>query len=198
MGWLFSSYEKIKISYNGHASLTLLLILLIMRLSEHPCCTPQCQFKSIKQPQMCDQTGKDRNQILCCLIPWCHYSDFMGHCRLEIFYNWYLLDSLTVSLHNLNDRRWQAGNRGLWIVFEKTCSILTSHMSLQCIADIENNVCTRVTNRFSAHERFFCVYFPSCKATREINTKITLELVQKRFVTRVHTLFNFLHDITNP
>ena len=57
---------------------------------------------------------------------------------------------------------------------------------------IENNACIRVKNRY------FGVYFPSCEATREINTKITLEWAQKRFVTRVHTLFYFLHDITNP
>ena len=38
--------------------------------------------------------------------------------------------------------------------------------------------------------------FPSCEATREMNTKITLEWAQKQFVTRVHTLFYFLHDIT--
>ena len=34
----------------------------------------------------------------------------------------------------------------------------------------------------------FGVYFPSCEATKEINTKITLEWAQKQFVTRVHTL----------
>ena len=49
-----------------------------------------------------------------------------------------------------------------------------------------------------SREGYFGVYFPSCEATREINTKITLEWVQKRFVTRVYTLFYFLHDITNP
>ena len=48
-----------------------------------------------------------------------------------------------------------------------------------------------------SREGYFDVYFPSCAATREINTKITLEWVQKQFVTRVHTLFYFLHDITN-
>ena len=32
----------------------------------------------------------------------------------------------------------------------------------------------------------------------EWNTKITLEWVHKQFVTRAHTLFYFLHDITNP
>ena len=32
---------------------------------------------------------------------------------------------------------------------------------------------------------------PSCRATREINTKITLEWVRKQFVIRVHTLFYF-------
>ena len=47
-------------------------------------------------------------------------------------------------------------------------------------------------------EGYFGVYFPSCKATREINTKMTLEWTQKQFVTRVHILFHFLHDITNP
>ena len=49
-----------------------------------------------------------------------------------------------------------------------------------------------------SREGYFGVYFPSCEATREINTKITLEWVQKRFVTRVHALFYFLHNITNP
>ena len=43
-----------------------------------------------------------------------------------------------------------------------------------------------------SREGYFGVYFPSYAATREINTKITLE-----FVKRVHTLFYFLHDITN-
>ena len=45
---------------------------------------------------------------------------------------------------------------------------------------------------------YFGVFFPSCEATREINTKITPEWAQKRFVTIVHTLFYFLHHITNP
>ena len=31
-----------------------------------------------------------------------------------------------------------------------------------------------------------------------MNTKITFEWVHKQFVTRVYTLFYFLHDITNP
>ena len=49
-------------------------------------------------------------------------------------------------------------------------------------------------------EGYFGVYFLSCKTTREINTKITLEWVHKQFVTRVvaHTLIHFLHDIMNP
>ena len=49
-----------------------------------------------------------------------------------------------------------------------------------------------------SREGYFGVYFPSCVATREINTKITLEWAHKQFVTRVHTLFYFLHDITSP
>ena len=48
-----------------------------------------------------------------------------------------------------------------------------------------------------SQEGYFDVYFPSCEATRETNTKITLEWTQKQFVTRVHTLSNILHDITN-
>ena len=47
-------------------------------------------------------------------------------------------------------------------------------------------------------EGYFGVYFPSCKATREINSKITLEWVQKQLVMRVYTLLYFLHDIMNP
>ena len=49
-----------------------------------------------------------------------------------------------------------------------------------------------------SREGYFGVYFPSCEATREINTKITLEWTQKQFVTRVHISFYFLHDMTNP
>ena len=49
-----------------------------------------------------------------------------------------------------------------------------------------------------SREGYFGVYVPSCAATREINTKITLEWAHKQFVTRVHTLFYFLHDMTNP
>ena len=49
-----------------------------------------------------------------------------------------------------------------------------------------------------SREDYFGVYFPSCEATREINNKITLEWAQKQFVTSVHKLFYFLHDITNP
>ena len=65
---------------------------------------------------------------------------------------------------------------------------------------IKNNAC----NSYSSDELFlrsrdgyFGVYFPSCEATREINTKITLEWMHKQFVTWVYTLFHFLHDITN-
>ena len=39
-------------------------------------------------------------------------------------------------------------------------------------------------------ECYFCVYFPRCFATREINTKITLSWALKQFVTQVHTLFS--------
>ena len=46
-----------------------------------------------------------------------------------------------------------------------------------------------------SREGYFGVYFPSCEATREIDTKITLQWAQKQFVTRVPTLFYFLHDI---
>ena len=49
-----------------------------------------------------------------------------------------------------------------------------------------------------SRECYFLVYFPSCEATREINTKITLEWAQKQFVSRVHTLFYYLHNRTNP
>ena len=49
-----------------------------------------------------------------------------------------------------------------------------------------------------SREGYFGVYFPSCVATREINTKITIEWAHKQFATRVHTLFYFLQDITNP
>ena len=49
-----------------------------------------------------------------------------------------------------------------------------------------------------SREGYFGAYFPSCDATKEMNTKISLEWAQKQFVTRVHTSFIFLHDTTNP
>ena len=57
--------------------------------------------------------------------------------------------------------------------------------------DIENNVCTLVTNCFSLHESVILVFIL-------INTRITFDWAQKQFVTREHTLFHFLQDITNP
>ena len=67
------------------------------------------------------------------------------------------------------------------------------------VGQIENNVCTRVTNFLSAHERvIFGDYLPSCEATRQIYTKITLHWVQKQFVMRAHTLYYFLHNKTKP
>ena len=39
--------------------------------------------------------------------------------------------------------------------------------------------------------------FPICEVMREINTKITLGWAHKEFATAVHTLFYFLHNITN-
>ena len=39
-------------------------------------------------------------------------------------------------------------------------------------------------------ECYFCVYFPRCFATREINTKITLSWALKQVATRVHILFS--------
>ena len=60
----------------------------------------------------------------------------------------------------------------------------------------ENNVRTWMASCFCAHGKFILVCFiPSYEATREINTKTTLEWAQTQFVTVVHTSFNFLHDI---
>ena len=64
---------------------------------------------------------------------------------------------------------------------------------------IESNVCTGVVELFQcSREGYLGVYFLSWDATREISTKITLEWEQKQFVMKVHTLFYFLHVITNP
>ena len=59
---------------------------------------------------------------------------------------------------------------------------------------IENNVCTSC---FGAHERVILVFISRVAKQHHNNTKITLEWAQKLFVTRVHTYFCFLHDITN-
>ena len=47
-----------------------------------------------------------------------------------------------------------------------------------------------MTNFFVLTQCYFGVYFPSCEATREINTKITLSWRQKQFATRVHKSFS--------
>ena len=52
----------------------------------------------------------------------------------------------------------------------------------QWVNQIWNNVCTHVANCLCAHKRVII---------------LTLEWAHKQFVTRVHTLFYFLHDITN-
>ena len=70
--------------------------------------------------------------------------------------------------------------------------VLSWPQNYYIIRDIENNVCTQVTNCFSTHKRVILVFI-----FREINTKITLSWALKQFVTRVHTLLYFLHDITN-
>ena len=54
-------------------------------------------------------------------------------------------------------------------------------------------VWTRVVNCLCAQRLFWCSA-PSCKATKEINCKITLESAHKKIVTRVHTSFYFLHN----
>ena len=63
---------------------------------------------------------------------------------------------------------------------------------------IENNICTRVTNCFSAHERVILCLYPDLWSNSRNKHKITLEWAHKQFVTRVHTLFYFLHDIMHP
>ena len=51
-------------------------------------------------------------------------------------------------------------------------------------------MCSRNELFMRSLECYFGVYFPSCFANREINTKIKLSWALKKFVTRVHTLFS--------
>ena len=46
------------------------------------------------------------------------------------------------------------------IVYRKVDTSLSELRYLKCNEYIENNVCTRVTNRFSAHERVILVFSP--------------------------------------
>ena len=81
------------------------------------------------------------------------------------------------------------------VVSAKTVSLdlangKNSHWSRVCLKynipnDIENNVCTQVTNCQRSREGYFCI------------TIITHEWAQKQLVTRINTLFHFLHDTTN-
>ena len=61
----------------------------------------------------------------------------------------------------------------------------------------EYSVCTRVQTVHALPRALFDVYSPCCAATREINTNITLEWARKQFVTRVFSLFHFLHGTMN-
>ena len=63
---------------------------------------------------------------------------------------------------------------------------------------IENNVCTQVTNRFSAHERVILVFISELRSNGGNEYQNNTRVNEKPFVTRVHTLFYFLHDKTNP
>ena len=49
-------------------------------------------------------------------------------------------------------------------------------------------------------ECYFGVHFPRCRATREINTKITLSWARKQFACREHTssFYMYPHDDTHP
>ena len=76
--------------------------------------------------------------------------------------------------------------------------LFPSFIRLHGMNNMENNVCNRVTNSFSAHERVMLGLFPELRSNEGKNIKITLELAQKQFVARVHILFFFLHDIRNP
>ena len=74
--------------------------------------------------------------------------------------------------------------------------IMQAVMSNQC--EMHRTKCLFSSDELCERSRegYFGVYFPSCDATREINTKITHDWAQKQLVTRVHALFYFLYDIT--
>ena len=91
--------------------------------------------------------------------------------------------------------------RMVFMVFMITCGSVTdiSSTNIDVRAWINREWCMYLSDELFqlSREGYFDVNFPSCEATREINTKITLKWAQKQFVASVHTLFYFLHDITN-
>ena len=84
-----------------------------------------------------------------------------------------LVDKINIDMTNVY--AWVQANKLPLNVDKINFMCCTPKRWTRSMTDIENNVCTRVTNDFSAQ-----------------NTKITV------LVTRVHTLFYFLHDRTNP
>ena len=71
--------------------------------------------------------------------------------------------------------------------------------SEKCIYILREKCMYSSDELFQRSQEGYCgVFSSSWEATREINTRITLEWEQKLFITSVHTLFYFLHDITNP
>ena len=68
-------------------------------------------------------------------------------------------------------------------------SFLSSFMDSLCRVRKKKCMYSRNELFMRSPECYFGVYFPSCFADREINTKITLSWALKKFVTRVHTLF---------
>ena len=49
-----------------------------------------------------------------------------------------------------------------------------------------------------SRECYFWCLFPELRSNEGNKHQLTLEWAQKQFITRAHTLFYFLHDITNP
>ena len=86
----------------------------------------------------------------------------------------------------------------IWTESKGLCHSFGTNKDLMVDQCIEDNAKVVVENCLCAQERVILALFPSCEATKEISTKITLSWVHIRFVTTVHTLLYFLHNVRSP
>ena len=122
--------------------------------------------------------GHAENSFLCCL--------YFHHCPDDL----YLAVCKPLLIRQSVNTRAHTGSL-IWIE--------SSRSTGACTVDTCRIIYVLEWRTVDAHTReLFWFLFPELCCNQGNNHKITLEWAHKQFVTRVLTLFYFLHDITNP